>query len=311
MALLKRKAAVLAKTESVYGTDPVPTGAANAILVSDVTINPMEMKTVDRDNIRPFLGSNEQLPTGLYTKIDFTCEAAGSGTAGTAPAWGPLLLACGFAETVTGGVKVEYSPVSASFSSVTIYFNIDGVQHKLTGARGTMSLDFTRDGRPAMKFSFTGLFNTVADVASPSVTLTAWQKPLAVNRTNTPTLTVHGYAGRVHSLTADMANEVIFREMIGASMGEVLITDRKPVGQVMMEAVLVATKDWWTSIQNITTGAVQLIHGTTGGNKFQIDAPHVQLINPQYQDQDGIAMLQAGLVFAPSAGNDEIKITAL
>ena len=51
MALLKRKAAILAKTESVYGTDPTPTGVANAILVSDVTINPMEMKTVDRDNI--------------------------------------------------------------------------------------------------------------------------------------------------------------------------------------------------------------------------------------------------------------------
>ncbi|MCU0988024.1 MAG: hypothetical protein MUE63_00150 [Xanthomonadales bacterium] len=311
MALLKRKAALLAKTESVYGTDPVPTGAANAILVSDVTIMPMEMKTVDRDNIRPFLGSNEQLPTGLYTKIDFTCEAAGSGAAGTAPAWGPLLLACGFAETISAGVKVEYSPVSAAFSSVTIYFNIDGLLHKLTGARGTMSLDFTRDGRPAMKFSFTGLFNTVADAASPTLTLTAWQKPLAVNRTNTPTLTVHGYAGRVHSLTADMANEVVFREMIGAAMAEVLITDRKPAGQILMEAELVATKDWWTSIKNITTGAVQLIHGTTAGNKFQVDAPNVQLINPQYQDQDGIAMLQAGLVFAPSTGNDEIKITAL
>ena len=49
------------------------------------------------------------------------------------------------------------SSAAASFSSVTIYFNIDGLQHKLTGARGTMSLDFTRDGRPAMKFSFTGL----------------------------------------------------------------------------------------------------------------------------------------------------------
>lgn len=311
MALLKRKAAVLAKIETVYGTDPTPTGAANAILISDVNINPMEMKTVDRDNIRPFLGSNEQLPTGLYTKIDFTCEAAGSGAAGTAPAWGPLLRMCGFAETISAGVKVEYSPISTAFESGTLYFNIDGVQHKLTGARGSVSFDFTRDGRPAMKFSFTGLFNAVTDAASPTVVLTAWQKPLAVNRTNTPTLTVLTYAGRVHSFTADLANEVIFREMIGASTGEVLITNRKPAGQILMEAVTVATKDWWTSIKNITTGAVQLIHGTTAGNKFQIDAPNVQLINPQYQDQDGVAMLQAGLVFAPSTGNDEIKITAL
>lgn len=311
MALLKRKGALLAKIETTYGTDPVPTGAANAVLFSDCTVSPMEMNTVDRANVRPYLGSNQQLPTGLYSKVDFTVEAAGSGALGTAPAWGPLLRACGFAETISAGVKVEYSPVSAVFESATIYFNQDGVLHKLTGARGTMSLDFTRDGRPAMKFSFTGLFNAVTDAAGPTVTLTAWQTPLAVNRTNTPTLTVHGYAGRVHSLSVDMANQVTFREMIGAAMGEVLITNRAPTGQILMEAVTVATKDWWSSIKNITTGALQLIHGTVAGNKFQIDAPNVQLLKPSYQDQDGVAMLQCDLVFAPSSGNDEIKITSI
>jgi len=311
MALLKRKAAVLAKIETVYGTDPVPTGAANAILVSDVTINPMEMKTVDRANIRPFLGNNEQLPTNLFVKLDFTCEIAGSGAAGTAPAWGPLLQMCGFAETITASTKAEYSPVSDLFKSGTLYFNMDGVQHKLTGARGSVALDFTRDGRPAFKFTFTGLFNAVADVVSPTVTLTAWKVPLPVNRTNTPTFTLHGYAAVMHSLTADMANQVVYRELINGTAGA-LITDRKPAGQVVMEAATVATKDWWTSIRNVATGALALVHGTVGGNKVQIDAPNVQLINPQYQDQDGIAMLQAGLVFAPGvAGNDEFKITAL
>lgn len=312
MALLKRRGALLAKLESVYGTDPNPTGAANAVLFSDFDLKPMEMKTVDRANIRPFLGNNEQLPTGLFAKVDFTVEAAGSGAAGTVPAWGALLRMCGFSETNTPATKTEYAPVSTGFESGTIYFNMDGVLHKLTGARGTVSFDFTRDARPAMKFSFTGLFNTVADAASPSVTLTAWQKPLAVNRTNTPTLTLHGNAGRVHSLTCDMANDIVFRELIGAANGEVLLTDRKPAGQIVMEAVTVATKDWWSSIKNITTGALQLIHGTVAGNKFQLDAPNIQLISPQYQDQDGIAMLQCGLIFAPgSAGNDEIKITAL
>ena len=311
MALLKRKGALLAKIESPYGTDAVPTGAANAVLFSEFEISPMEMKTVDRDNIRPFLGNNEQLPTGLFSKADFTVEAAGGGAAGTVPAWGTLVRMCGFSETNTPGVKTEYAPVSSAFESGTIYFNLDGVLHKLTGSRGTVSLDFTRDGRPAMKFSMTGLFNTVADAAAPIVTLTGWIKPLAVNRSNTPTLTLHGYAGRVHSLSADIANSVVFRELVGAAMGEVLITDRKPVGNILMEAVTVATKDWWTSIKNITTGALQLIHGTTAGNKFQIDAPNVQLLTPKYQDQDGIAMLSAALVINPSAGNDEIKITAL
>ena len=148
-------------------------------------------------------------------------------------------------------------------------------------------------------------------VTAPTVTLTAWKVPLPVNRTNTPTFTLHGYAAVMHSLTADMANQVVYRELINGTAGA-LITDRKPAGQVVMEAATVATKDWWTSIRNVTTGALALVHGTAGGNKVQIDAPNVQLINPQYQDQDGIAMLQAGLVFAPgTSGNDEFKITAL
>lgn len=311
MALLKRKAVLLAKIETIYGTDPVPTGAANAILVSDLNINPMEMKTVDRALLTPFLGNSEQLPTGIFSKLDCSCEIAGSGTAGTAPAWGALLRMCGFAETTTAGVKVEYAPVSSGFDSGTLYFNLDGVLHKLTGSRGNVSLDFSRDGRPAFKFSFTGLFNAVADAASPVPALTAWKKPLPFNKTNTPTFTLQGYAAILHSLSADMANNLVYRELINGT-DQVLITDRKPAGQIVMEAVTVATKDWWTSIKSATTGALQLIHGTAAGNKVQIDAPNVQLLNPQYQDQDGIAMLQAGLVFAPgTSGNDEFKIAAL
>lgn len=311
MPLFRRKATLLAKIESVYGSDSVPTGVANAILVSDLNINPMDMKTEDRALIRPFIGNSEQLPVGVSVKADFTVEIAGSGSLGVAPAWGPLIRAVGFAEIVTPSTKVEYSPVSANFESVTLYFNLDGVLHKITGARGTVSLGLTRDKRPAFKFVFTGVFNAVTDATSPTLTLTAWKTPLPVSKTNTPTFSLHGYAAVMHELTLDMANNVVYRELINGTAGA-LITDRKPAGSVVMEAVTVATKDWWTSIKNVTTGALQLIHGTTAGNKVQIDAPNVQLINPQYQDQDGIAMLQCGLVYAPGAsGNDEIKISVI
>ncbi|MBW7899844.1 MAG: hypothetical protein H3C26_00060 [Rhodocyclaceae bacterium] len=307
--MLNRKTAVLAKIETVYGTDPAPSGAANAILVSKPNIRPMEMQTVGREVIRPFLGNSEQLPTGLFSRVEFSCEIAGSGAAGTPPAWGPLLRMCGFSETITADEKVEYAPVSDAFESGTHYYNLDGVRHKLTGARGTVSFDFTNHAIPLMNFSFTGLFNAVQDGASPAVTLSAWKKPLPVNRTNTPTLTLHGAAGRVQSLTADMAIDVIHRSLVGGEES-VQIVDRKPAGQIVMEAVSVATKDWWTSIKDVTTGPLNLVHGLVAGNKVQFEAPTVQIINPQYQDSQGIAMLSCGLVFAPGAtGNDEIRIT--
>lgn len=310
MALLRRKATLLAKIESVYGTDPTPTGAANAILVSDLNITPMDMKTEDRALIRPFLGNSEQLPVGVSVKFDFSVELAGSGAAGTVPAWGPLMRASGFSETQTPGVKVEYAPVSSNFESLTLYINLDGVLHKATGARLSPSFGFTRDKRPAIKFSGVGVFNTVTDVANPTVTLSAWKKPLPVSRTNTPTFSLHGYAGVMHEVTLDIANSLVYRELINGTPGA-HITDRKPAGSVVMEAVSVATKDWWTSIKSATTGALQLVHGITAGNIVQVDAPGVQLINPQYQDQDGILMLQAGLVYTPVTGNDEVKIAVM
>ena len=37
-----RNSAILAKVEGTYGTDSTPTGAANAVLVSNLSINPLD-----------------------------------------------------------------------------------------------------------------------------------------------------------------------------------------------------------------------------------------------------------------------------
>lgn len=310
MSLLTRKAAILAKIETVYATDASPAGA-NAILISgEPTVTPMDMKTVDRDVIRAFFGNAEKLPTGIFSKVDFSCEIAGSGAAGTAPGWGTLLRACAFSETITAATKVEYKPVTDNLESATIYVNRDGVLHKLTGARGTVKLDMTVDGIPKFAFSFTGLFNPVTDATMPAVVLGGWQVPLPVNKSNTPTFTLHGYAAKAQALNIDMAGAITGKSLLNDT-DTVLMTDRKPAGKVVMEATTVAQKDWWTAIKSVTTGALAVVHGTTAGNKVQIDAPRVQIFNPSYSDYQGILMLNGDLVLAPNTGNDELVITAL
>jgi hypothetical protein len=88
----------------------------------------------------------------------------------------------------------------------------------------------------------------------------------------------------------------------------VLITDREPVGSVTIEATNVAAKDWWAIARAGTLGAMAITHGTAAGQRVQVTASNVQLTNPQYQDMDGITMLQLGMNFIPSAGNDEISV---
>lgn len=307
--MLTRKIAVLAKMEASYGVDPTPSGAANAILISgDATVTPMDMKTVSRDIFRPYFGNAEQLPTGIFSRVNFKTEMAGSGTAGVAPAWGPLLRACAFSETITAATQVEYAPVTDDLESCTLYVNRDGVLHKLSGARGSVKLDFTLDGIPAFDFSFLGLFSPVADAAMPAVSFVNWIKPLPVNRSNT-VLALHGYAAKTQSLSIDMVGALSHKAFINDTES-IEMTDRKPAGKIAMEATRLAQKDWWASISAAATGPLQLTQGTTAGNKVKIDAPAVQVSTPTYADHNGTLMLNGDLIFAPGSGNDEIIITA-
>jgi hypothetical protein len=312
MSLLTRKRTILSKIEATYGTDPVPTGAANAILVSNISVTPMETTLVSRDLVRQYMGNSENLAGSVYGKLEIEVELAGSGTAGTAPAFGPLLRGCGMSETISAGVSVVYAPVSGAFESVANYFNQDGVLHKMTGSRGSWSLAMSAQGIPKLKFAFQGLYSPVTDTpAPPGVVFTAWQTPLVVNNVNTTGLTLQGFAGLVLSdLSVDVANAVTFRSLVGGSE-QVLITDRKPAGSITFEATTVAAKDWWTAARSAATGPLSITHGTAAGNKVKVDAPKAQVTQPNYSDKDGIAMIQASLVLVPNTGNDELTLTFL
>ena len=92
MPLLTRKRLILLETEGTYGTDPTPDGA-DAILVRDLNITPLQSDVVSRELIRPYLGASEQLLANTRVECTFSVELAGSGAAGTAPRYGKALLA--------------------------------------------------------------------------------------------------------------------------------------------------------------------------------------------------------------------------
>jgi hypothetical protein len=53
------------------------------------------------------------IPTLEEGVVEFDVDLVGSGTAGTAPAWGPLIQACAFAEVIVASTSVTYNPVSS------------------------------------------------------------------------------------------------------------------------------------------------------------------------------------------------------
>lgn len=311
MPLLARKKLVLAKIETTYGTDSTPTAAANAILLRNVNITPLEGDVAERDLIRPYLGQSDRIMAAVRVMLEFEVEMMGSGAAGTAPQCGALLRACGMAETISAGVSVSYKPVSASFESVTIYCYVDGVLHKLTGARGTFTAELNNKQIPVLKFSMTGIWNAVTDTALPASPTYTNVVPLAVNNLNTLAFTFHSFSAVAAQMSFDLGNTVTHRTLIGGTE-QVLISDRKSVGQMQIESVLIAQKDFFTIAKNTTAGALTVTHGVTAGNKVKIDCPAVSIVQPTYTELDGIQMTQFDLSLLPSSsGNDELQLTFL
>ena len=82
-----RNMVILAKIQEDVGTYEAPAAATDALLISNASIG-YDDQVVERDYLREFFGSAEQLIGDSPVNIEFEVELAGSGTAGTAPAWG-------------------------------------------------------------------------------------------------------------------------------------------------------------------------------------------------------------------------------
>lgn len=311
MAKLARVRSILAKTESSYGSDSTPTGSANAIQVSALEINPAESEVLSRELIRSYLGNSPQLIANTRVSVTFTVEYSGSGAAGTAPKYGPLLEACGFSETVVGSTSVTYAPRSTSFESVTMYIDNDGIRHKVLGARGTFAISLNANQIPVYNFTMTGQYVAPTDTASPALTFSNQADPEIFNDTNTTAFTLFSETGlALQSAEIDLGNEVVYRELVNSSK-EVLIVDRAATANFVIECPTLAVADFFALSVAGTSGNLSIVHGATAGNIITLTSPAtgLSLGNPTYSEDQGIVMLNIPTTMVPSsAGNNELTL---
>lgn len=306
MSLKWKKKAILAKIESVYGEDALPSGAANAILASNVTIKPLNGPTAERDTPRAYLGNYQTIHIGGYVEIEFDVEMAGAGAVGNIPAYGPLKRACGNSETQSAGVDTQYDPVSEGEESITLYFNIDGQQHPAVGVRGTESARVNAKGLPYWHYKMMGLWVDPSSVAAPVADYSGFVTPLGVCRANT-TFTLHGVTANMSTFAFDQNAKVGYRNLTG--LEEIYISDRAPTAKAVIAAPTLDVKNFFTAAKGDVLGVGQIVHGTTGGNIVQADFPSVQVVGVDYQDDDSNLMLGLDLKLLPVDGDDEYLFT--
>jgi len=253
--------------------------------------------------------------------IEFDVELAGSGTAGTAPAWGRLLRGCGMAETITALNRVEYTPISGGFESLSLHYYVDGVRYVSRGARGNVTFKMNAYERPMLHFAMVGFDTTAFEVsANISGDFTAWQRPLVITDANAGDIRLGGtYATGVISggtvlaskgLTVDLGNKVSHLKLLGGERVDII--SREVTGQATVE-LSAANEVLWRSEANVNTlASLGFNFGTEAGNRIAVWAPAVQRVNPQVEDYEGNALMATELRLLPSAvgGNDDITIVA-
>lgn len=300
---------ILVAPEATYATDPAPTGLANAMLLTDVALQPMEGEDVSRNLELPYLGAQEEIPAGLRVVLTGSFELVGSGTAGVAPAWSPLIRACGVAEIITAGATVEYVPISDAHESVAVHFLIGRTRHIILGAKATGVITMNAQGIPVCRVTITGLYARPAETDRPTVDLTKFQQPQIVTKKNVPVFTIAGATFVLRSYSLDLACDVQPRLL--ANDERILIVDRNELLSTTVEAVPLTTYDPFARAEDRTRQEVVIEHGTTAGKVTRITVPTAQQrrVSGIEQNQN---IAEWPLTFRPlpsGAGNNQWKIT--
>lgn len=209
--------------------------------------------------------------------------------------------------------SVFYDPVSSGFGSMTLYYNLSGVLHKMIGVRGNLTFDMSANQDPTIKASLTGLYGGVVDQALSGVVYPGYNVPVTVNSANTSgglfgKAFVGGATGiQVAKLSLDLGAQVNYRNLIGSE--SVVMPNRLSKGQISFEMTSIAFYDWLAAVRNSTFGALYAQNGTVAGLRTRLDMPRIQLENPKYSDSDGLVMVDMDFRPVWVVGNDDIRYT--
>lgn len=305
---------LLLKKEATYGQDATPTAALNAALTRNFRRTPLQMDNIERNLDVPTLGGSAVANTNARQAFSYELELAGSGTAGTAPAWMEHLEACGMiAPIVTAGqdAKQKFAAAGAALSSATAY-TWRGDQKSIgLGARGTFGFNFTAGAYPFLNLSFVALVPAGSPVtdANPGVAdFTRWKAPVEVNTDNTD-FTLDGYAAKLQSLTGDIGAQPAIVNLVGEN--SVRRGNHAITGQCVIKAPKAGSeKDYFAKLRSGASVAIQVIHGVTAGNIVQLDMANCQITSIEEQDAGDDLMYQIGYRANVNVGQDDLLWTA-
>lgn len=293
------KALLCAINPGSYGAAVVPATAIRAYNLA-MTI---EGRVLEDDQVQAYMGAGDHHIINKHVGVSFDVRAVGSGTAGTPPAFGPLLRMGGCREVVTAGTSVRYEPISRGFEDGGLHFFVDGERRAIMGARCNVSFHVARDDVPYFRFDLKGLYTAPTAATMPATDWSSWEDAIPAEPGNT-TFDLHGHQPMLVSMSATLGQQVEYVSRVNDA--RVDVTARKATGTVTIDKPLLADKDyeanWRTKVQQPLT----VVHGVEAGNIVEVGAPLAGITGaPREGVSEGRVTQELALTLKPASGNDE------
>lgn len=306
----KNKAVILAKLESTYGTDPTPVASTDALLVYDLDVK-VSGKRLERRFLKPSYGNADYINSGESIDVTFKIDCTGVLTDSNAPPpVGKLLEACNMTETISEGVRATYAVNSLqdTAKSLTFYYYLDGLLHKVSGARGNMKIDLVPGELAMFEFSFKGLYNADHASVASMVTPTWPTDPARIFKDADVVInsvTTYG----VSKVSVDLGNDVqlIPNANAATGFGKIVVAGRNLSGNVGIHATNAVT--WWDAYKNSSQWDMTFSIYMDGTDTIDFAVNNLKIDVPNYADVNSILMHDINYTAAPSAaGNNEFSI---
>lgn len=250
---------LLAKNEATKGIDIVPAPGSDAVRVvsAEIAVN---AESIERPVVKPTMGMLPHLIGKKSLQLTIEVELRGSGAAGAAPDFGPLLRACGLDETIVASTSVAYDPLTSSHEAVSIYWYQDGILWKLIGAVGTVSMAYAMNSITKLTFVMSAPYLAPTTVAYPGGETYQTTPPIVASNAD---VVSEGGVIKVGSFEMDVANDV--QEHYATGLHEFTVADRQPTFKLSKDSV--STIADWTALTGETDVALSAVIDGGVGNK--------------------------------------------
>ena len=312
--MLTRRTVIEVALETVAGTDP-STGFL-PILAWDVDPD-IKGEVLERPILRDTLSPMPHKIGIKEISVSFKSELKSGGLNGTgviAPEMGNLLQGCGFGTAShLGSNPIIYSLKSseADMKTISLYVYIDGNQHKIVGARGTVKFNMEAGKYGICEWEFQGVYTAVIAKTIPDVSAASTISPPIIYNSD---FQIAGFSPVCSRLAIDLGNNVVRRDDLNATFGvnSFRISDRMPKMEFDADAVVESSNPFWGDWVGEKVDTYAIVAGSgVGGEEIQFSG-YFQFETNKYADADGIRTFECATSLVssdPNTQDDELTIT--